>query len=188
MVEEKKETQPEEKKGLLRSTAEVAGLTILMFAIWYVVFTFILANDSVSGPSMQPTFENNDRIISIRHFTKKRGQVVVIKAPDQPNTLYIKRLIGLPGDTVESKNDHLYVNGKEVNQSYLSKKWIANAHAAGMKYTNDFKVTVPKGYYWVMGDHRDVSNDSRRFGPVKANKIVSEVKLRYWPLTDISWF
>ncbi|GFZ27042.1 signal peptidase I [Lactobacillus corticis] len=184
----KKTAASEESESWGKSLLEILGLTAIMLVIWYLVFSFVLSNDAVSGPSMEPTFENNDRLISVRHTQISRNDVVVIKAPDEPGALYIKRVIGMPGDKVVSKNDKLYINGKRVAEPYLNNKYLKAAHQAGQNYTNNFSVTVPKGYYWVMGDHRDVSKDSRKFGPVKKSAIVSEVKLRYWPFNRISLF
>lgn len=108
---------------------------IIMFAIlmgiYYFVFSFFLSNETVSGPSMQPTFENGDRLIAVRHFTPKRNDIVILKAPDQKDALYIKRIIGTPGDMVTSKNDKLYINGKQVAEPYLNNKYEKQAHRLG---------------------------------------------------------
>ncbi|WP_070489540.1 signal peptidase I, partial [Lactobacillus sp. HMSC08B12] len=115
----------------------------------------------------------------------KRNDVVIIKAPDQANAMYIKRVIGLPGDTVQSKNDALYINGKKTAQPYLNNKYKKADRLAGVNYTSNFKIKLKKNQYWVMGDHRDVSKDSRYFGPIKRSKILSKAVLRYWPVTQI---
>lgn len=164
---------------------DVLIMFLIFVPIYYVIFSFFLGNEMVSGPSMQPTFEDGDRLITVHHFTPKRNDIVIIEAPDQ-NATYIKRLIGLPGDTIESKNDILYVNGKKTAQPYLNSKYEKADHLANATYTNDFKVKLKKNQCWVMGDHRDVSNDSRRFGPISKNAILSKVVLRYWPVAKVN--
>lgn len=180
----KKQAAEEESWGSF--FRDVLVMFTIFVAIYYVIFSFFLANEVVSGPSMQPTFEDGDRLIAVRKFTPKRNDIVIIKAPDEAKAMYIKRVIGLPGDTVQSKNDVLYVNGKKVAEPYLNNKYYKADKAAGVNYTSNFKIKVPKDQYWVMGDHRDVSKDSRNFGPVKRSYVLSKVVLRYFPFTKIS--
>ena len=119
----KKNKQAAEEESWGKFFRDVLVMFLVFVSIYYVVFSFFLANEVVSGPSMQPTFEDGDRLIAVRHFTPKRNDVVIIKAPDQANAMYIKRVIGLPGDTVQSKNDVLYINGKKTAQQYLNNKY-----------------------------------------------------------------
>ena len=112
----KKKQQAAEEESWGKFFRDVLVMFLVLASIYYVIFSFFLANEVVSGPSMQPTFEDGDRLIAVRHFTPKRNDVVIIKAPNQPAVMYIKRLIGLPGDTAQSKNDVLYINGKKVAQ------------------------------------------------------------------------
>lgn len=179
-----------EEESLGKFLLDVVVMMVIMVGILYALFTFVLSNETVSGPSMQPTFENGDRIIAVRHFSLKRNDIVILKAPDQKGALYIKRVIGLPGDMVTSKNDKLYINGKQVAEPYLNNKFKKAANAAGQPYTNNFTLTrrVPKNSYFVMGDHRDVSKDSRYFGFVKRDAITGKVVFRYWPLTHWQTF
>lgn len=186
----KKQQKPAEEESWGKFFRDVLVMFLIFASIYYVIFSFFLANEVVSGPSMQPTFEDGDRLIAVRKFTPKRNDVVIIKAPakahDQAGAMYIKRVIGLPGDTVQSNNDVLYINGKKVAQPYLNNQYKKADNLAGSNYTSNFKVKIKKGYYWVMGDHRDVSKDSRYFGQVKRSYLLSKVVLRYWPITKIS--
>ena len=84
---------------------QVFILAIVIFGLYIFMFHVLLANETITGPSMQPTFENNDRIIAVRHSKLSRGDIVILRAPDQPDALYIKRIIGVPGDSIKSKND-----------------------------------------------------------------------------------
>ncbi|WEV50304.1 signal peptidase I [Lactobacillus sp. ESL0731] len=188
----KKANKQNEEESLGKFILDVVVMMVVILGIFWLVFTYALSNDSVSGPSMQPTFENNDRLISVRHFEPKRNDVVVLLAPkaanDVPGALYIKRIIGLPGDKLVSKNDKMYINGKLFKEPYLDNSLKQADNAAGQTYTTNFTYKVPKGYYWVMGDHRDISKDSHIFGPVKRNALVGKVVLRYWPFNKIQGF
>nr|WP_225423671.1 signal peptidase I [Agrilactobacillus yilanensis] len=168
-------------------------LALVFFGIGQFLKTYVLANEEVQGPSMQPTFETGDRIIAYRHGKVERGDVIVLKAPDEPGAYYIKRVIGMPGDTVSSKNDTTYINGKKYSEPYLTayKKKLT----PGTLYTTNFTLKslgmgnkVPKGEYFVMGDHRDVSKDSRMIGYIPKDSVVGVVKLRYWPISDLRTF
>ena len=184
--------QDEEEESLGKFILDVVIMMAVILGVFYVLFHFVLSNDRVSGPSMQPTFEDNDRLIAVRNFTPKRNDVVVLLAPksanDVPGAYYIKRVIGLPGDKLVSKNDKMYVNGKLLPEPYLENHFKKANNAQGQTYTTNFTYKVPKGYYWVMGDHRDISKDSHIFGPVKRQNLVGKVKFRYWPFNKIQGF
>lgn len=193
MSKDKKSTKQQPEESLGKSILEIVITVVVCMLAYFLLFKYVLANETVSGPSMQPTFESNDRIIAVRHTKLQRGDIVILDAPDAPGELYIKRIIGMPGDTVEAKNDTIYINGKPLKEPYLTqyKKKLPK----GQLYTNNFtlkQVTgvsrVPKDSYFVMGDHRDVSKDSRYFGFVKRSAIVGEVKLRYYPFNQIKVF
>lgn len=193
MSKDKKTTNRQAEESLGKSILEIVITVVICMVAYFLLFKYVLANETVSGPSMQPTFESNDRIIAVRHAKLQRGDIVILDAPDAPGELYIKRIIGMPGDTVEAKNDTIYINGKPLKEPYLTqyKKKLPK----GQLYTNNFtlkQVTgvsrVPKNSYFVMGDHRDVSKDSRYFGFVKRSAIIGEVKLRYYPFNQIKVF
>jgi signal peptidase I len=154
---------------------------------WLVVGSY-----EVNGDSMEPNFHNGDRLIVDKLSYKvgqiKRGDVIVFHAT--PTDDYIKRVIGLPNDKIEYKHDQLYVNGKKVNEPYLS-DYKHKYHSL----TEDFtlkqltKVSrVPKGKLWVMGDNRRNSTDSRYLGFIDEDKVVGKVELRYYPFNDIALF
>ena len=180
MAENTKKRNDDESIG--RFVLDIIIMFAILMGIYYFIFSFFLSNETVSGPSMQPTFENGDRLIAVRHFTPKRNDIVILKAPDQKGALYIKRVVGMPGDMVTSKNDKLYINGKRTPER--------KAHKLGELYTNNFtlKERVPKNSYFVMGDHRDVSKDSRYFGFVKRSALVGRVVFRYWPFNQWKTF
>nr|WP_230913084.1 signal peptidase I [Agrilactobacillus fermenti] len=170
-------------------------LALIFFGIGQALKTWVFANEQVEGPSMQSTFQSGDRIIAFRHAKVERGDVVILKAPDEPDTYYIKRVIGLPGETVASRNDVMYINGKKLKEPYLDRKL-----STGPLYTTNFSLKtlnlpkttkdgrVPKNNYFVMGDHRDVSKDSRMIGFIPKSSIIGIVKWRYWPLNEMKTY
>lgn len=165
----------------------VITLAVALFVKYYIVGNYV-----VSGESMQPTFFNNDHLIVNRlaySFSEpKRGDVIVFHAFNHMD--FIKRVIGLPGDRIEYRNDNLYVNGKKVDEPYL------NQYKRLYKpLTNDFNLLqltgtnkVPKGKLWVMGDNRQNSEDSRSYavGFVDMKQVVGKVDARYYPFGKVS--
>lgn len=132
----------------------------ILMGIYYFIFSFFLSNETVSGPSMQPTFENGDRLIAVRHFTPKRNDIVILKAPDQKGALYIKRIIGTPGDMVTSKNDKLYINGKQIAEPYLNNGYQRKSHKLGELYTNNF--TLKSEYLRIVTSSWEITVTSQR--------------------------
>ncbi|MCH5462882.1 signal peptidase I [Lactobacillus sp. LC28-10] len=159
---------------------------------------FVLSPVRVDGPSMEPNLTNNERVWMFKQAKIKHLSVIVFDAhgadPEATaGTDYVKRVIGLPGDTVSFVNDKLYVNDKVVNQSFISNSeattgtgshnWTLQTLAKQHKLSGwgSKRVTVvPKGEYFVLGDHRSVSNDSRYWGFVKKSKIAGVVKVPIW--------
>lgn len=192
MAEKAVKKQNEKEESFGKFLFDVIVMMVVILGTFFLLFHFVLVNVRVSGTSMQPTFEENNRMIAVRNFTPKRNDVVALIAPkaanDVPGSVYIKRVIGLPGDKLVSKNDKMYVNGKLISEPYLNNKYKKADNDAGQTYTTNFTVKVPKGYYWVMGDHRDISRDSHIFGPVKRKNLMGKVVFRYWPFTKIQSF
>lgn len=203
--------QKEENESWGRFVLDVVIIWAVLMGIFFLLFRFVLSNDTVSGPSMEPSFENGQRLISVRHAAIKRGEVVIVKAPDEPGALYIKRVIGLPGEKIVSKNNQIYINGKKLAQPWLAQgrkmedtatdtsfvatqnftmKSLARSRQFAQYYTKsqltyiNQQNRIPKGTYFVMGDHRSVSKDSRYIGTIKRKNIVGVVKLRYWPFNQ----
>ena len=208
--------QNNEKNEKTKQFYDFLKYTIVLFAIFilinFLLTKYLIVKCSVSGISMQPTFENQERVIANRNSKLKRNEIVILKAPDERNSFYIKRIIGLPGETVTGKNNKIYVNGKKINQDYLKPGFKLTDNEDGFygtkySYTADFSIRslartkeyksiyspsqlkemkstnkVPKGSYFVMGDHRSVSKDSRYIGAIPRSKIEGVVKYRYWPL------
>lgn len=172
------------------------GLIIAM-----LLKTFVVTMVRVDGPSMQPNLVNNEHVAVVKVIDIKRFSTVVFDAygvdPDATEGQeYVKRVIGMPGDTVEFKNDHVYVNGKEIEEPYIStyqktvgtrvqninaKNWTFKSLATDNQWAKDTSaIRVPSDKYFVLGDHRSVSNDSRYWGFVDKSKIQGVVKVPFW--------
>ncbi|GCF95175.1 signal peptidase I [Enterococcus florum] len=169
-----------EKKWINRS-----DIVFFIVAMLFVLLarTFIFTPVEVLGASMNPNLVDKERVFGLKIGQIKRLDVVSFDAPDEPELDYIKRVIGLPGDTVEYKGDVLYVNGEEIAEPYLDEHKAELAE--GQQLTEDFTYTVPEGSYFVMGDNRQNSKDSRTIGPIKKERIVANAKVIFWPLNKI---
>lgn len=166
----------------------VVGLTIGLIGV-----NFVASPVTISGDSMQPNLQNNQIVMMYKQGEIKRGEVVVFNAygvdpnATTPDEKYIKRVIGVPGDTVSDVNGVLRVNGKVVDQSFISENeqvatnnrvgdWTSLAELGqSQNWQGPISGKVPAGYYFVLGDHRSISNDSRYWGFVPKNKISGTV-------------
>lgn len=157
---------------------------LLVFAVFLVIYVFLFRPFQVSGNSMYPTFSNKQyiltNIISLKFIKLKVGDVIVFKAPSDPEKDYIKRIIGIPGDTIYIKNGDVYVNGKLLDQSKFLKS--SEKTYGGSFLKENEAVTVPLDSYFVMGDNRAGSSDSREWGFVPLKLIIGESFFAYWPL------
>jgi signal peptidase I len=172
---------------------EIIDLLVLIMTI-YALVNLASVRFIVQGPSMQPTFETGQFLIVSRvHYLLGKpeyGDIVVFHYPNNPDEDYIKRVIGLPGDTVELRdevvvrdgvevpNTQIYVNGSAIAEPYINEPMEASR-------CPDKMWTLEANEFFVMGDNRNHSSDSRCFGPVTKDFIVGEVLVRYWPLQDV---
>lgn len=145
----------------------------------FFLITFVAQAFRVQGTSMLPLLHDSERIIVnkfvYRFHPIERGDVVVFWFPRDPSVSFIKRVVGLPGDTVELREGVLFVNGRRVEEGYVQGQFRDNeSHEA---------VQVSKGYYYVLGDHRNSSNDSRNWGEVPEKYIYGKAFLRFWPIS-----
>ncbi|MEJ9210442.1 signal peptidase I [Bacillus smithii] len=163
----------------------------ILFAliISFIIHTFLFSPYIVKGESMSPTLEEGNKLIVNKMKNIKRFDIVVFHAPDS-DEVYVKRVIGLPGDTVEMKDDVLYINGAAYKEPYLNK--LKKQYSYLNRFTGDFtlkeitgKEKVPDGKVFVLGDNRLRSNDSRRFGFIDEKDIIGSAVFRAWPLQKI---
>ena len=171
--EEPAEKSPEKKEIILKEVLFYVLVLVGAFLIW----RFVLLNAQVPSASMENTIMTGTRIMGLRcaywFSDPERGDIIVFYAPDHPDTLYVKRVIGLPGDTVEIVDGQTYINGEPLQEDYL---------AEPMK--GDYgPYQVPEGAYFMMGDNRNHSSDAREWKNTYVYKdaIVGKAYFSYWP-------
>lgn len=160
---------------------------LLIFAVFLVIYVFLFRPFKVSGNSMDPTFFDKQyiltNIIALKFGKPQKGDVVVFKSPPDPEKDYIKRIIGVPSDTVSIKDGSVYVNGKILDQSRYLKPSV-KTYGGSFLHENEL-VTVPSDQYFVMGDNRSGSSDSREWGFVPIKYIIGKSLFVYWPLNTM---
>ncbi len=155
---------------------------VITLAIAIVIYIFIASPHVVVGESMMPNFLNHEYLLTNKliytYSEPQRGQVIIFNY--SPTEEYIKRIVGLPGDTIEVRNGSVYVNGDLLHEGAYIKNSVKTFGMAFLP--NNVTITVPKGEYFVMGDNRENSSDSREWGFVKRSAIKGEAWFVYWPL------
>lgn len=181
------------------------GSLILIIVLIILVRFFVFEPVTVKGHSMDPTLADGQKLILSKVFQPERFDIITTIEPNDQSKVAVKRLIGLPGDTIEYKNDQLLINGKAYSEPYLKdfkakfaknrlqeeysySEGYRNVAATVNNFTQDFSIKVPKGKYFVMGDNRLVSLDSREFGFITKKMMRGEVVLRYYPFDQIKIF
>jgi signal peptidase I len=168
----------ERKQQERKSSGAFDWLKVIIIALILAVVLrgFMLEPTYVQGPSMLTTMKTGDRIIInkliYRFTTPARGEIIVFHTPEED---LIKRVIALPGETIEAKNGRVYVNGKILSEPYLSPT---------TQTSNIPQTKVPAGHLFVMGDNRANSMDSRELGPIALDQIVGRAELIYWPIAE----
>ncbi len=158
----------------------VRDFIISVMASFFII-TFLYQPVKVEGTSMQPELRDQDRLFVNKfayNFEKiSRGDVVVFYYPRDTQKSYIKRVIGLPGDNIRIDDGRVFVNGQRIDESYVPKRFRDVRSMADM--------VVPPDEYFVMGDHRSISSDSRDFGPVTRKLIYGKAAFIYWPADNM---
>ena len=164
-------------RGWLREIVEA----ILLIVTLYTLINLTSARYMVQGQSMYPSFDDYQVLyISRLNYIvgdPERTDIVVFHYPRNPDEDYIKRVIGLPGDIVEIRNTQVYVNGEPLNEPYINE-------ACNPGDCPENRWNLGPDEFFVMGDNRNHSSDSRAFGPIRRELIVGKVLVRYWPPQD----
>jgi signal peptidase I len=179
-----KVNSPSRKAGvlrrLLRAVREVAETLLPAILIAVLINVFVGQATRVDGQSMEPNLHSNERLIveklSYRFHSVQRFDVVVIRVPSEGDELLIKRIIGLPGETIEIRDGQVYIDGEPLDEPFVSQETYPGRRAS---------LVVPPLHVYVMGDNRTHSNDSRTFGPVPIENIVGRAWVSYWPPGDV---
>ncbi|MCH4056499.1 MAG: signal peptidase I [Lactobacillaceae bacterium] len=162
---------------------------VILFLFTQFILHQLISTDVVSGISMAQNFRDGDQVLTLRHGKIAHGSVIIFDAPNDPGTLYIKRVIGLPGDRIQMNQDRLYVNGHLTPEPYLQHYLTGRAFTENFTLKEALGVSqVPAHSYFVLGDNRPVSRDSRRIGFIKQDRIIGMVKMRYWPLNTFQLY
>jgi signal peptidase I len=156
---------------------------VAVAAVMVMIYLFVMSPQEISGSSMNPNFHNGEYILTNKLIYKledpKRGDIVIFKSPANKDIDYIKRVIGLPGETILLKDQHIFINDKILDEPYEYNKPIF-----GESFLHEgIPFTIPDGKYFVMGDNRPGSSDSREFGPIAKEDFIGRALLRYWPTT-----
>lgn len=171
----KKNGQKLKKDSFLHDFLNFAQQLVGTVMVFFILQTYVVATAVVSGESMEPTLTDGQYLIVNKFSGLERFDVITFAPPNKPDVFYVKRIIGVAGDTVEYKHNQLILNGEAVDEWYIdiSDYDMFEDHYSlqGLFETN----VVPEGHYFVVGDNRDNSMDSRSFGFVSEDAIVGKV-------------
>jgi signal peptidase I len=160
---------------------------VIVFAvgIFFFIYLLIMRPHKISGQSMMPNFPDSEYLLTekVTYYLRnpERGDVIVFTPPISNTDEFIKRVIGLPGETVMVQNDHVYINDKLLQEPYLKNTVMTTG---GTFLTDGQEFKVPDGEYFVMGDNRPNSSDSRYWGPITKSVISGRAWIIYWPISN----
>jgi len=167
-----------EPRHVLNVWARDLGLSIV---VSFFIITFLYQPVRVEGTSMVPQLEDQDRLFINKftyHFSDiNRGDVIVFRYPRDPEKSYIKRVIAVPGDVLRIDRGQVYVNGSLLSENYVPRRFRDDRSLD--------ESVIPPHEYFVMGDHRSISSDSRDFGPVERGLVYGKAAFVFWPSADI---
>ncbi|MEK7190204.1 MAG: signal peptidase I [Patescibacteria group bacterium] len=176
----------EQIKTKMQSFWELVRFAFVALVIVIPIRFFVIQPFIVSGSSMVPTFENNDYLIidkiSYELGNQKRDDVVVFRYPNDPTKFFIKRIIGLPGETIDIKGSEVTITNEDHPEGFkLDQPFVKNLA------NNDTHLELKNDEYFVMGDNRNASSDSRYWGAVKKDLLIGRalLRLRFWPINNL---
>lgn len=175
--------KPSSVDNLKNNIVELIEFIAIVFAILMIIRVFVAEPHKVSGSSMIPNFHDGDYIITNklagRVSTPVRGEVLILHDPLDKNKVFIKRVIGLPTETIKISSGKVYINDQRLEEPYLPQGTVTREQNF---LRNEVEKTIPEGNYFVMGDNRGNSSDSRDWGFLEKDLIIGQAFLRYWPL------
>lgn len=181
--------EPEEPKkpSAARTVLEYLLIVVVVFLIMWPIREFLIEPFQIPTVSMVPTIEVGDRVFAEKVSFKKDGyvepgEIVTFKDPGDKDITLIKRVIAVEGQTVDLRDGHVYVDGKQLDEPYTHGKPSVPSNATLSGQPIEYPLVIPAGYIWVMGDNRTNSADSRYFGPVPYADITGHAFVTYWPL------
>lgn len=180
--ENKENSNNKADKSFLSFVWEITKIIIIAAVIVIPIRYFLFQPFFVKGESMDPSFREGDYLIideiTYRFSDPERGEVIVFKYPDDPSKRFIKRIIGLPNETITIKDGRVYINQEILlNESYLPDD---------LTTSGNLEIILGDDQFFVLGDNRPYSFDSRRFGPVDEKFITGRVLFRAWPIDSVS--
>lgn len=161
---------------------DILQVIVSAFAIFLFVYLLILQPHKIKGSSMEPNFSNGEFLltdkVTYRFGEPQKGDVIVFKAPPDENDEFIKRIVGLPGEIISMRSGFIYINGVKLEEPWLDNRPVT---FSGSFLKEGQEIPVPPGKYFVLGDNRKHSSDSRSWGFVDKEKITGRAWLVYWP-------
>jgi signal peptidase I len=173
-------------KIVIKNLIDLFELIIIGGAVF--AFTYIFAGQllRVTGDSMLPNFHDGEQIVAEKVTVKfenlKRGDIVIFQHPSNPDRLIIKRVIGLPGETIKLVNGQIFINGQILKEPYLTTE---SPTLSGNYIKDNVLYTIPTDAYIFLGDNRSNSTDSRDWGPINKNLVVGKAFLVYYPFNEL---
>lgn len=169
----------EKKSTILSAIGEIVTTGLVSLAIFLFVYVFLLQPHRVKGESMVATFADGELLltekVTYRFAKPKRGDVAVFAAPTHRGVEFIKRIVGLPGEEIRIDNQKILINGQPLDEQYIR----------GLT-EGSITINLAKDQYFVLGDNRGSSSDSRSFGPISQSSIRGRAWLVYWPIIKTS--
>jgi signal peptidase I len=161
---------------------DILEVVVFAIAIFLFVYLLVLQPHKIKGSSMEPNFPDGEYLLtdklSYRFREPKRGEVVVFEAPGTRGDEFIKRIIGLPGETLLVKDNHVLVNGEQLDESYIAPTVLTKS---GTFLREGEAVVIPDKHFLVLGDNRPFSSDSRAWGLIEKTDITGRAWIIYWP-------
>jgi signal peptidase I len=163
---------PSQTKSIVRELVETIVITLLLYVL---IRTFLFENYRVVGHSMDPTLENEQFLVvnklGYRLGDPKRGDIIVFRDPRTDEFKLIKRVVGLPGETLEIQDGQVLINNQPLEEGYIAAK----------DHDSHSPVLIPEDEYFVLGDNRNHSSDSRNWGTLLSDRVVGKALVSYWP-------